>query len=202
VPPLSDVKAALSQAATTGKIKMKVDTVRGPTAPQEIKGELVSAMGELRDRNEKCYDVKKQVSLPITTNIIVMHSVVEENEAVNYTVWVEDTPQPLILAKVIVAGDSSMYDDGKLEEVLAEQEMILVGLSSYQEQNRYEVAKSWYMQTSRIYQPLSGGCIVWQKVPYKIVNICNSRQLGACASLQILILYLVPEQSVSTHICS
>jgi hypothetical protein len=75
-----------------------------------------------------------------TTNIMVMHSVVEENEAVKYTVWVEDTPRPLSLAKVIVTEDSSMYDDGKLEEVLAEQEMMLVGLSSYQKQKCYEVA--------------------------------------------------------------
>ena len=47
---VSDVKAAtLSQAATLCQIRMKVDMVKEPAEPQEIKGELVSAMGELKD---------------------------------------------------------------------------------------------------------------------------------------------------------
>ena len=37
--------------------------------------------------------------------------------------------------------DSSMYDDRKLEEVSAEQQMMLEGLSSYQDQKKYEVAE-------------------------------------------------------------
>ena len=68
-----------------------------------------------------------------------------------------------------------MYEDDKSEEVLAEQQLKLVGLSSYHLKEKYEVAelrsrykehskkagsaenmlkkeKSWQMQTSRIYQ--------------------------------------------------
>jgi predicted Zn-dependent protease len=147
VPPVSDVKAAaLSQAAAHNKIKMKVDKVRGPTAPQEIKGELVSAMGELRDtkvqgRTEKCYDVKKQVSLPITTNTMVMHSVVKKYKAVKYAVVEDMLGTPLSLSTDSVKEDSTMYDDKMLEEVLAELGMQLEGLSSYQEQKCYEVAE-------------------------------------------------------------
>ena len=141
VPPVSDVKAAAHN-----KIKMKVDKVRGPTAPQEIKGELVSAMGELRDtkvqgRTEKCYDVKKQVSLPITTNTMVMHSVVNKYEAVKYAVVEDMLGTPLSLSTDSVKEDSAMYDDKMLEEVLAELGMQLEGLSSYQEQKCYEVAE-------------------------------------------------------------
>ena len=74
-----------------------------------------------------------------------------------------------------VLKDNSVYEDDESEEVLAEQRMMLEGLSSYHLQKKYEVAewrsrykehskkagseknmmkkkKSWQMQTSRIYQ--------------------------------------------------
>ena len=191
VPPVSDVKAAAHN-----KIKMKVDKVMGPTAPQEIKGELVSAMGELRDtkvqgRTEKCYDVKKQVSLPITTNTMVMHSVFKKYEAVKYAVVKDMLGTPLSLNTDSVKEDSAMYDDKMLEEVLAELGMQLEGLSSYQEQKCYEVAE-WrskdkehskkaglmkkvklgrrcqevFKDVDKPHLPTSVlGCIGWQQVP-------------------------------------
>ena len=122
-----DVKAAtLSQAATLRQIRMKVDMVKEPAEPQEIKGELVSTMGELKDvmrgeekvegRDENIDEMYQQVSQPITTNIAVMYSVDVKYQAVKNT-EVEDTPRPLCLAKVTVMKDSSVYSDDKLEEV-------------------------------------------------------------------------------------
>ena len=79
---ISDEKAAtLSQAATLYQISMKVDMVEEPAEPQEIKGELVSAMVELKDvlqedvkvqgRNKNYYDVNEQVRQPNTNYIMV-----------------------------------------------------------------------------------------------------------------------------------
>jgi hypothetical protein len=126
----SDEKAAtLSQAATLYQISMKVKMVEEPTEPQEIKGELVSAMGELKDvpqgdekvqgRDEN-YDVYKQVSLPITTNTMVMNSVVKKYKVVKYAVVEDMLGTPLSLSPDSVKEDSAMYNDKKLEEVLAE----------------------------------------------------------------------------------
>ena len=127
---VSNVKAAaLSQAVTLRQIRMKVDMVKEPAEPQEIEGEMVSAIGELKNmrrgdeemegRDENNYDVNQQVSQPITTNITVMYSVDVKYKAVKNT-EVEDMPRPLCLAKVTVKEEGAMYDDEKLEEVLAE----------------------------------------------------------------------------------
>ena len=129
---VSDVKAAaLSQAATLR---------------QETKGEIVSAMGELKyvmkgDEKVKGRDKNQQVSQPVTTTIMVMYCVVEKYEAVKYAVVVDMLDTPLSLTRESVREDSASYDDDKWEEVLAEQEMMLEGLSSYQEQKCYEVAE-------------------------------------------------------------
>ena len=77
----------------------------------------------------------------ITTNIVVMFSVVEKYKAVKYVVVEDMLDTPLSLTMDSVKEDSALYDDDKLEEVLAEQEMMLEGLSSYQEQKNYEVAE-------------------------------------------------------------
>jgi hypothetical protein len=123
---------------------MKVDTVREPFEPLEIKGELVSAMGELKDvlggdekmqgRNENYYDVNKQVSQPVTTNIaiVVMYGVVKKYVAVKCAVVEDMLGTPLSLTWDSVTEDRSVHNDKKLEEVLAELEMKLEGLSSYQ----------------------------------------------------------------------
>jgi hypothetical protein len=129
---VSDEKAAtLSQAST----RMKLDTVREPFEPLEIKGELVSAMGELKDvlggdekvqgRNENYYDVNEQVSQPVTTNIVVMYSVVEKYVAVKCAVVEDKLGTPLSLTWDSVTEDRSVQNDKKLEEVLAELEMKL-----------------------------------------------------------------------------
>jgi hypothetical protein len=129
---VSDVKAAaLSQAATLR---------------QETKGEIVSAMGELKyvmkgGEKVKGRDKNQQVSQPVTTTIMVMYCVVEKYEAVKYAVVVDMLDTPLSLTRESVREDSASYDDDKWEEVLAEQEMMLEGLSSYQEQKNYEVAE-------------------------------------------------------------
>ena len=123
--------AALSQAATLR---------------QETKGEIVSAMGELKyvmkgDEKVKGRDKNQQVSQPVTTTIMVMYCVVEKYEAVKYAVVVDMLDTPLSLTRESVRVDSASYDDDKWEEVLAEQEMMLEGLSSYQEQKNYKVAE-------------------------------------------------------------
>jgi hypothetical protein len=69
--------------------------VEEPAEPKEIKGELVSAMGELKDmmrrdeemegRDENYYDENQQVSQPITTNIAVMYIVDLQYQAVKNT---------------------------------------------------------------------------------------------------------------------
>jgi hypothetical protein len=190
---VSDEKAAaLSQAAT----RMKVDTARKPSEPLEINGELVSAMGELKDvlvgdekvQGRNYYDVNEQVSQPVTTNIVVMYGVVKKYVAVKCAVVEDMLGTPLSLTWDSVTEDRSVHNDKKLEEVLAELEMRLEGLSSYQAAEEYEVAewssmdkehimkaglkkdklereKSWKIQMSRIYQPLSWGCFGWQQVP-------------------------------------
>ena len=136
---VSDVKAAaLSQAATLR---------------QETKGEIVSAMGELKyvmkgDEKVKGRDKNQQVSQPVTTTIMVMYCVVEKYEAVKYAVVVDMLDTPLSLTRESVGEDSASYDDDKWEEVLAEQEMMLEGLSSYQEQKNYKVAE-WRSEDER-----------------------------------------------------
>ena len=72
---------------------------------------------------------------------MVMHSVVKKYEAVKYAVVEDMLGTPLSLSTDSVKEDSAMYDDEKLEEVLAELGMQLEGLSSYQEQKCYEVAE-------------------------------------------------------------
>ena len=136
---VSDVKAAaLSQAATLR---------------QETKGEIVSAMGELKyvmkgDEKVKGRDKNQQVSQPVTTTIMVMYCVVEKYEAVTYAVVVDMLDTPLSLTRESVREDSASYDNNKWEEVLAEQEMMLEGLSSYQEQKNYKVAE-WRSEDER-----------------------------------------------------
>ena len=119
---ISDEKAAtLSQAATLYQISMKVDMVEEPAEPQEIKGELVSAMVELKDvlqedvkvqgRNKNYYDVNEQVRQP-NTNYIMVEPVYEKHvEAVDRQV------QLLSLVKGNVMMLSSDSNDGEeLEE--------------------------------------------------------------------------------------
>ena len=127
---VSDEKAAaLSQAVT----RMKVDTVREPSEPLEIKGELVSAMGELKDvlvgdekvQGRNYYDVNEQVSQPVTTNIVVMYGVVKKYVAVKCAVVEDKLGTPLSLTWDSVTEDRSVQNDKKLEEVLAELEMKL-----------------------------------------------------------------------------
>ena len=149
---VSDVKAAaLSQAATLRQVRMKVDMVGEPSEPQETNGELLSTVGEPKDvmrgdkkvqgRNENIDEMYQQVSQPITTNITVMFSVLEKYEAVKYVVVEDMLGTPLSITRDSVKEDSALYDDDKLEEVLAKQGMMLEGLSSYQEQKNYEVAE-------------------------------------------------------------
>ena len=123
-----------------------VSDVKAATLRQETKGEIVSAMGELkyvmkRDEKVKGRDKNQQVSQPVTTTIMVMYCVVEKYEAVKYAVVVDMLDTPLSLTRESVGEDSASYDDDKWEEVLAEQEMMLEGLSSYQEQKNYKVAE-------------------------------------------------------------
>ena len=99
-----------------------------------------------------------------------LQEVYATSDVVKKTMW-EKREQDI----VAVLKDYSVYEDDKSEEVLAEQQLMLVGLSSYHLQKKYEVAewrsrykehskkagsgknmmkkeKSWQMQMSRIYQ--------------------------------------------------
>ena len=57
---------------------------------------------------------------------------------------------PLSLTRDSVKEDSALYDDDELEEVLAEQEMMLESLSSYHMQKNYEVAEWRSMEERHI----------------------------------------------------
>jgi hypothetical protein len=86
-------------------------------------------------------EMYRQVSQPVTTTIMVMYCVVEKYAAVKYVVVEDMLGRPLSLTRDSMKEDSTLYNDNKLEEVLAEQEVMLEGLSSYQEQKNYEVAE-------------------------------------------------------------
>ena len=135
---------------------------------------------------------------PTTKNIRVLNSVVMQYVAVKSAMVEDMSGVPLSLTSDSVTGDSSDYSDR--EEVLAEPGMRLVVFPPAQKQKKYEVAgqkgeekynvrierkdkmvklgrrseESCKMQRTRIFQPLSWGCIGWQQVPPIVFKYCDN----------------------------
>merc|ERR1719508_241038 len=152
------------------------------------------AMKELTDVGRGVYTIveykQEKVSLPTIKSIVVVYSVAVKSKSFKKSVVVEAMlGMPLSLTKNSVMKDSSLYGDG--EEVLAELGVKLVVFPPSKMQKGYEVAEWKHVEKkhitragmkdrkvklgekmgvlkdadSRIFQPLSWGCIGWRQAP-------------------------------------